>query len=208
MNKFLALPAQNTKATKSIDDDKTEHLTRKIFKIEWRNYFPDNDKFFEEYGFRVGGELEALAFLKRSQQNAIGNNFFYNSSNEYKSDYYKYVIDHFVFTYRDEIIGYLSGNVYDWGSYYLRYCLIEKAHRGKNLFEAAAKRVIEILEQHQVERIEAHISVNNQKQMIRLCRMGFSVSGTVATDRWGVLTSLTKFNNNKANEVFNTQFCL
>jgi len=58
-----------------------------------------------------------------------------------------------------------------------------------------------------VQRVEADASPGNTISLAGLLRMGFVVSGTTLSERWGALTHMTLHLDDECDRVFARQFC-
>jgi ribosomal protein S18 acetylase RimI-like enzyme len=95
----------------------------------------------------------------------------------------------------------------DWSTYYVRTLALLPDYRGQGVLEDLTERMAEALAAVGVERIEGELAPNNGACLIAQTRLGYVVTGTQTTDRWGTMVRLTKFLREDAAGVFHRQFC-
>lgn len=105
------------------------------------------------------------------------------------------------------IVGLQIATPTDWSTYYVRTLAILPAYRGRGVLEAMTERIAELLIAAGVERMEGELAPNNGACVIAQTRLGYVVTGTTATERWGTMVRLTKFLQEDASRVFHRQFC-
>ncbi len=106
------------------------------------------------------------------------------------------------------MVAYACINLQDWSTYYLRYINILPQYRGHQLALDIMDKICQTLQHFGIERIEAHVSVGNLGQQIRMAKMGFISTGNYQSERWGSLSLLTKYLDKKYQHTFQRQFCL
>lgn len=107
----------------------------------------------------------------------------------------------------DRMIGLLSGHPFDWSSYYWRSVAFLPEYQGRGLLKAALERADRVLREVGVERVEGEAAPTNQRQLRLLMSIGYCVTGSVNSERFGTMLKLTKFLSSEARVVFTTQFC-
>jgi hypothetical protein len=115
--------------------------------------------------------------------------------------------DRFAFRDGGEMIGLLVGNPVDWSTYYWRSVAFLPEHQGRGLLAAALEHTDAILRDAGVVRVEGEAAPTNYRQVRLLLRLGYCVTGTTNSERWGTMLRLTKFLRADAEERFATQFC-
>lgn len=183
--------------------------------LDWQHYTPwkiskDDGK---EYGLQAISYDQAKEFLTEHSSDLFGDgklnpNFLMLETSPQKESYYQHYVDHFAITCGEEMIGYACINLQDWSSYYLRYINILPQYRGQQLVIDFVNFTTMVLGQHKIDRIETHVAAHNAGQMSKLVKLGFMVNGNYQSERWGSMTLLTKYLNDKYQQVFQRQFCL
>lgn len=114
-----------------------------------------------------------------------------------------------VFLYRDEgrEIGVLAGHPSDWTSYYMRTVALLPAYRDKRLLSRTMERMTRPLAAVGCERIDGEVAPTNVAMVRMLTSLGWLVTSTLSSERWGTLLRFTKFLRADAEEVFARQFC-
>jgi RimJ/RimL family protein N-acetyltransferase len=115
--------------------------------------------------------------------------------------------DRFMFRDGERAIGLLLGNPLDWSTYYWRSIAFLPEFQGRGLLAAALARTDAAMREAGVARLEGEAAPNNQRQLRLLSRLGYVVTGTINSERWGTLLRLTKYLRPEAEERFATQFC-
>lgn len=115
-----------------------------------------------------------------------------------------------MFAYRadGEIIGVWMGHPSDWATYYARSMAILPEYRERGLFLEFFKRLANTLRDAGVERIEADVSPANPAVNRGMLRLGWLVSSTVNSDRWGAMLRYTKFLTPEPERVFRQQYII
>jgi hypothetical protein len=114
-----------------------------------------------------------------------------------------------VFLFRDQgrIVGLILAHPSDWSTYYIRSGALLPAYRRRNLIARFLERAWEPLRALSVERVEAECSPANVAVMRILTGLGFLITATANSERWGSNVRLTRFLREEAEEVFLRQFC-
>lgn len=115
--------------------------------------------------------------------------------------------DRFAFHDAGRMIGLLVGNPIDWSSYYWRSVAFLPEHQGRGLLAAALEHTDAILRDAGVVRVEGETAPTNYRQVRLLMRLGYCVTGTTNSERWGTMLRLTKYLRADAEERFVSQFC-
>jgi hypothetical protein len=130
-----------------------------------------------------------------------------NDSCTAKTRYYRHTADCFAFYDGSEAVALVLANAVDWSTYYIRSAASLPSHQGRLMIPRFLPVMFDTLRAAGVERVEAEASPTNMTSLQLLMRLGFKVTGTVTTDRWGSLVRLTKFLCQEAEQVFVDQFC-
>lgn len=115
--------------------------------------------------------------------------------------------DRFVFRDGEKVVGLLVGNPLDWSTYYWRSIAFLPEFQGRGLLAAALARTDAVMREAGVARLEGEAAPNNQRQLRLLLRLGYVVTGTINSERWGTVLRLTKYLRREAEERFASVFC-
>ncbi|HEY8428818.1 MAG TPA: GNAT family N-acetyltransferase [Sandaracinaceae bacterium] len=154
---------------------------------------------------------EALAFTARHYARIFGSDpaddRFYAEALTPAKLRFLAVSDRFSFWENEEPIGLLMGNPIDWSTYYWRTVAFLPEHQGRGLLAAVLEHTDRVMRDAGIVRVEGETSPNNYRQMRLLLRLGYQVTGSVNSERWGTLLRLTKYLDEAAEEKFARQFC-
>lgn len=115
--------------------------------------------------------------------------------------------DKLLFCEGDDVIGLLVGNPIDWSTYYWRTVAFLPEHQGRGLLAAALARTDDLMRAAGIARIEGEAAPANYRQVRLLLRLGYCITGSTNSERWGAMLRLTKFLDPEGHRVFTTQFC-
>lgn len=115
--------------------------------------------------------------------------------------------DRFLFRDGERPIGLLMGQPQDWSTYYWRTVAFLPEYQGRGLLAAALERLDSALASAGVLRVEGDTAPNNYRQLRLLLRLGYCVSGSANSERWGALLRLVKFLSPEGREAFGARFC-
>ncbi len=186
-----------------------EPLSRTLWGLEWSEHLP-----IELPGglvVRASSYDQALPFI-REHYAAIfqedGQSPFSSSRlTDPKERYYRVAGDFFEFAREEQTVGLLVCTPVDWSTYYVRSAATLPEERGTYMVQRLLPWMFERLRASGVERIEADASPGNSISLMGLLRMGFVVSGTTLSERWGALTRLSLILEEECDRVFVRQFC-
>ncbi len=120
-------------------------------------------------------------------------------------------MDVFVFRDRgrdgDREIGVLAGHPSDWTTYYMRTVALLPEYRDRHLLSRTMEEVARALAEVGCERIDGEVSPANVAMVRMLTSLGWLVTSTSNSERWGTLLRFTKFLRADAEDVFARQFC-
>jgi hypothetical protein len=116
-------------------------------------------------------------------------------------------MDVFLMRHHGATVGALMAHPVDWSSYYMRSVAILPAYRDRRVLTRLVEAMVEPLRAVGVERIEGEVSPGNLPMMRMLVGLGWLVSATVNSERWGTMVRLTKFLREDAETTFVRHFC-
>lgn len=181
--------------------------SRRLWNLDWRRELP----------WRLGAARaecatlgEVLAFVGRHYPTIFGQDpadtrFLCNPMNAAKTRFFE-EMDLVRFGVGGETVGVFMGHPTDWSTYYVRSIGLMRQHRQLGVATRFFERLPEPLRAHGVERIEIECSPANAAMSRLLTGQGYVVTGSVTSERWGVLLRYTKFLREEAHEVFVRQF--
>lgn len=114
-----------------------------------------------------------------------------------------------VFLYRDgeREIGVYAGHPVDWSTYYMRIAAFLPEYRNRDLLSRTVEACYPALVQAGCQRIEGDCTPSNVAMTRMLTRLGWLVTSTSNSERWGTLLRFTRFLDADAEDVFARQFC-
>lgn len=180
--------------------------TEKILGFEWNDFFPIQVS--DEISITTATYGEVGRFAKKYPLQHPGDSRFLAENCLARDRFYLIFADFFKFSLEGQLAGVLVGTLADWSTYYIRYVQISPELRGEGLYQNLVQRLIQILGNHGVNRIEVDVSPTNLVHVHVLNKLGFNAVGLSATDRWGMLVKYSKFINSESQNVFTNQFCL
>jgi hypothetical protein len=186
-----------------------ESLSREIFGIDWDAHLPLD----LEGGIQL--ELatldEALAFAATHYAAIFGSSAsdhrFFAEAHTPARERFLRMSDRFVFREGSRVVGLLIGQPTDWSTYYWRSVALLPERQGRGLLAAALARTDAVMRESGVVRIEGETAPNNYRQLRLLLRLGYCVTGSVNSERWGTMLRLTKYLEPSAEQCFTNQFC-
>ena len=192
-------------------------LSQRILGVRWDDHAPFRLGNGVGGGVRGGVEVEpvslevALAFTRdhyaRIFDSSPGDTRFLSEPMTAAKARFLAESDRFAFREGGEVIGLLVGNPVDWSTYYWRSVAFLPEHQGRGLLAAALEHTDEILREAGVVRVEGEAAPTNYRQVRLLMRLGYCVTGTTNSERWGTMLRLTKYLRADAGELFARQFC-
>ena len=114
--------------------------------------------------------------------------------------------DRLVFRDDDRTVGVLTGNPYDWSTYYWRTVAFVPEYQGQGLLAKCLERTDGLMREAGIERIEGEASPTNYRQVRLLHRLGYCVTGQTNSERWGTMLRLTKHLSDLGKTQFANQF--
>jgi RimJ/RimL family protein N-acetyltransferase len=187
----------------------SESLSSQLFGIDWAAHLP-----FELAGgvrLEVASVEEMVAFVAAHYAAIFGTNttdrrFLVEASTPAKARFLR-MSDRFVFRDRERVVGVLVGQPLDWSSYYWRTVAFVPDFQGRGLLAAALEHTDAVMREAGVARVEGEAAPNNHRQVRLLMRLGYCVTGSCNSERWGTVLRLTKYLRPEAEDCFMTQFC-
>ena len=116
-------------------------------------------------------------------------------------------MDVFLMRHEGGVIGLLMGHPTDWSSYYLRSAAMLPAFRDRHVMGRALTALEAPLRRSGVARVEAEVSVGNAPALQVMARLGWLVTATSNTDRWGAMLRFTRLLGADAEDAFVQHFC-
>jgi ribosomal protein S18 acetylase RimI-like enzyme len=183
-------------------------LSSFLWDLDWHHYFPKTlDGIRAEYAtYDEIADFVATHYVELFETNEQSP-FSGGQVTAARRRYYERTGDFFAFRDGGMTVGVLVCNPIDWGTYHFRSTGILPAYQGRGLLSLLFVQLLEILAVHGVERVETETSPSNLPVVSILSRLGFSVSGSLLSERWGAQTRFTRFLNKQNEEVFLEQFC-
>jgi RimJ/RimL family protein N-acetyltransferase len=186
-------------------------LAKVLWNIDWAECLPVpvTDGIHVEYGsFSSASEFIAQHYAAIFEQVPDESVFTGGQSSTARARYYRSVADFFQFMHDGKVVGLLVCTPLDWSTYYLRSGALLPAYQNSKLMQCFVPLIFARLARAGVERVETDTSPSNLRMMQLLTHMGFNVSGTVLTERWGAHVKFTKFLDEHSEQIFLDQFCV
>jgi RimJ/RimL family protein N-acetyltransferase len=114
--------------------------------------------------------------------------------------------DVLVFRHHGRVVGYYGGHPSDWSSYYCRTMTTLPEYRESGLGGEVCRRIEETLAAKGVARIEVDTSNANVPMQRILLGLGFLITATTTSERWGTMLRFTRFVHEDAEETYRRQF--
>ncbi|MCZ7682699.1 MAG: GNAT family N-acetyltransferase [Sandaracinaceae bacterium] len=180
-----------------------------IYGIQWSDHFPI--RLEDGVEVDVASVEDATAFMAAHYARIFGSDpedrrFFSDPSSPARARFLA-GSDRFLFREHGQAIGLLVGNPVDWSTYYWRSVAFLPEHQGRGLLAAVLAHTDRVMREAGVVRVEGRGRPINYKQVRLLLRLGYCVTGSSNSDRWGTMLRLTKYLDASAEERFVTQFC-
>jgi RimJ/RimL family protein N-acetyltransferase len=121
--------------------------------------------------------------------------------------FYGWAADCFEFRSGGRAIGLIIGNPSDASTYYIRSAGVLPEFRNRGLMQRFVAHLLQQLRAAGVERVETDTSPANLVTLRIFSRLCFNVSGTIISDRWGVLMRLTRHLSEPHERFFLERFC-
>jgi hypothetical protein len=182
-------------------------MSQRLWNLDWRSVLPWH---FDDGRADFATPEEALPFIQEHYaaifgQNELEGRFLPSPTTEAKRRFFQ-EMDYFILRVGDRDAGILMGHPSDWTSYYVRSAALLPAFRDRHLLTQFGLRICEPLRAAGVERIEAECSPANVPMARLLTGQGYLVTGSVTSERWGVVLRYTKFLSEDASAAFMRQY--
>jgi len=186
-------------------------LSMKVFDLNWKRHFPfqiqDSEIQIRCGSFEVCHDFYINNYEKIYQSDEGQVRFFQEEPGAAKNRYYKEAGDFFEFYASGHLVGIFVGTPSDWSTYYIRNISILPDYQNKKISQIFYKKLLMILDDHSVARVEVDISPGNLRHLHIFTKLQFKVTGLKLSERWGALVQLTRFLVPQAEDVFDTQYC-
>lgn len=183
-------------------------LSRRIWDLDWASHLPwtFDDIVVEAGSFRD----DAAPFIAEHYAAIFGSqepSRFYVEATTAAKRHFGDEMDVLCFRDAKKPVGILLGHPVDWSTYYFRSVALLPEVRDRGLLGRALSRAHDTLRSCGVDRAEGECSPSNAPMMRALAKLGYLVTATVNSERWGAMVRFTKHLHPEAEEVFLRQFC-
>jgi hypothetical protein len=183
-------------------------LSRRLWDLDWGKHLPWH---FDEITVEHADFDGAVPFMKAHygtifEAESKASRFLHDPMTDAKLRYCR-EMDVFLFRDAGATVGVVLSHPTDWSSYYVRSAAFLPAYRGRNLQSRWFEASYAPLRAVGVERIEAECAPSNAVTVCILNKLGFAVTATSNTERFGALVRFTKFLQEEAETTFLRQFC-
>jgi hypothetical protein len=181
-------------------------MSERLWGLDWRKVLPWQ---IGDVAIEWGSYDDILAFLREHGARLADGpegRFLVEEVTEAKR---RFFADADVFVMRHvggRVVGFWAGHPSDWSSYYARAMNILPELREGRLASELSSRICETLAGTEVARIEVETSIANIPMTRLLHGLGFLVTGSSNSERWGAMLRFTKFLREKPAETFSRQF--
>lgn len=159
---------------------------------------------FDEYEVRELSFKEFEPIFKENRQKIFGGQFSFSPEEIYSDEVkeiQKKLAEHMGTPWRfclglylkDQLVGWSSGRQSDREKYYMGNSAVFPEHRGKGLYKAMLKIVIECVAKEGFQIIWSRHTATNSKVIVPKLKTGFVISGMEITDNFGLLVHLSYF---------------
>jgi hypothetical protein len=183
-------------------------LSRRLWDLDWREQLP---WCFDEIKVEHAEFDDALAFMQTHYPNIFeaesrASRFLHDPMTPAKLRFCR-EMDVFVFCDAANTVGIVMAHPADWSTYYVRSAAFLPSYRGRHLQTRWFEAIDAPLRAAGVERLEAECAPSNAVSVSKLNKLGFVVTATSNTERFGALVRFTKFLQEDAEATFLRQFC-
>jgi hypothetical protein len=182
-------------------------LSSRIWGLDWGSELPWS---FGDVTVTAGNFADALAFVGDHYADIFGSGkdtgFLSDPFTEAKRRFGD-EMDVLLIRADCQVVGLLLAHPVDWTTYYMRSVAILPAYRERKLFVQIVERCFAPLAAAGVERIEGETAPTNAVMMRALTGLGFLVTSTANSERWGATVRFTKFLREEAESIFAEKFC-
>lgn len=198
-----------TSEATSLDQTQRESLSSELFGIDWAAHLPVELSGGVQFEWATVAQAAAFAgahYAAIFGTQAADRRFLVEDSTPAKARFLQ-LSDRFVFRDGGQIVGMLVGQPLDWSTYYWRTVAFVPEFQGRGLLAAALRRTDDVMRAAGIARVEGEAAPNNQRQVRLLLRLGYCVTGTSNSERWGTVLRFTRYLRSAAEERFMSQFC-
>jgi GNAT superfamily N-acetyltransferase len=182
--------------------------SERLWGIDWGDHFPIR---YESGVVCEKVSLErALPFIRDNYDRIFASAqraFYPDPISEAKLRFYRET-DIFLFTENGTELGVVIAHPTDWNTYYVRTFAVLPEHQSRNVAHEWVARTLQVLQTHGVLRFETDTAPANRAVIKILSNFGLFVTGTLATERWGVVLRYTKLMDKSAEDDFVRRFCM
>jgi hypothetical protein len=198
----------NKQASQDAGSVSPPSLSRRLWDLDWGSHLPWH---FDAISVVQASFDDALPFIREHYTSIFewesrAARFLADPITEAKARFYR-ESDVFLFQDAGATVGVLLSNPSDWSTYYMRSAAFLADYRGKNLLSRCVEATYEPLRAVGVERVEVDCAASNAVVVSMLAGLGFAVTSTVNSERFGALVRFTKFLREDAETTFLHQFC-
>ena len=184
-------------------------LTSSLFELDWEDHVPV--ELVPGVHLATATVEDTLEFTRAHYASIFGmvgsDQRFFSEAPTPAKERFLSMSDRFAFREGSRVIGLLVGHPVDWSTYYWRSVCFLPEHQGRGLLAAALERTDPVMRRAGIVRVEGEAAPTNYRQVRLLHRLGYCVTGTVNSERWGNVLRLTKYLQPEAAACFATQFC-
>ncbi len=177
-----------------------ESFSTQLWGLDWTKHFPVRSS-------NGSVECRRVPFASIEQFFLSGSEYDYQQ----KKIFYGALSDSFGFYAIDEgmkLIGAAIANPSDPTTYYLRFAHILPEYRARSPHIEWLRRVsATVSDNPHVQRIEVEISPEDSSMPVIYARLGFRITGTAFSDRWGGIIRMTAHLRPEVREGFLNRFC-
>lgn len=193
----------------SLAEPRFGSLSHDIFDLDWRAHLPLD--LSGSVQLDIATFEESIAFMGAHYASIFGarpddHRFFSEAQTAAKTRFLRRS-DRFAFREGPQMVGLLVGHPVDWSTYYWRSVAFLPEHQGRGLLAAALDHTDVVLRDAGIVRVEGEAAPNNYRQVRLLLRLGYCVTGSINSERWGTMLRLTKYLAPEAEHYFRAQFC-
>lgn len=182
--------------------------SRRLWGLCWDTVLPWS---IDDVSVEVGTFADALPFIRDHYARIFGEG---SAPGRFLSDpmtgakrRFGDEMDVLAFRHEDSTVGLLMAHPLDWSTYYMRSVALLPEYRDRRLLTRLVERTFSPLREVGVERIEGDCAPTNGAMMRMLVGLGFLVTSTANSERWGAHVRFTKYLRDDAEDVFARQFC-
>jgi ribosomal protein S18 acetylase RimI-like enzyme len=183
-------------------------LSRRLWELDWSRYLPWRFEGIDVVHSSFDGALPFVQahYAAIFEAESRASRFLADPMTEPKKRFCR-EMDVFLFQEGGATVGVLMSHPLDWSTYYMRSAAFVPEFRGKNLLSRCVEATYEPLRAAGVERVEVECAASNAVVIRMLAGLGFAISSTANSERFGAVVRFTKFLREEAETAFLRQFC-